>query len=85
MEEKKLIGKVSHYYNKLDVAIIELQDELEYGDRISIEGTSTNIQQVVDSIQIEHQSVKIAHRGSAIGLKVPDKVRPGDVVYKIIQ
>ena len=83
MEEKKLIGKVTHYYNKIGVAIIELEDDLQYGDEISIEGTVTNIQQTVDSMQIEHDAVKNARKGDAIGLKVKDVVRPGDVVYKI--
>ena len=85
MEEKKLIGKVTHYYNKIGVAIVELQDDLQYGDEISIEGASTNIQQTVDSMQVEHEAVKSAHKGDAIGLKVKDAVRPGDVVYKIIE
>lgn len=84
MEEKKLVGKVTHYYDKIDVAIVELEDDLEYGDRISIEGASTNVEQMVDSMQIEHNAVKAAHKGDAIGLKVPEKVRPGDHVYKII-
>ena len=83
MEQKKLIGKVTHYYTHLNVAIIELDDELDYGDMISIEGASTNIQQMADSMQIEHEPVKLAHKGDAIGLKVKDRVRPGDVVYKI--
>lgn len=82
-EEKKLVGKVTHYYSKLNVAIVELEDDLQYGDRISIEGTTTNIQQVVNSMHIEHEPVNIAHRGDAIGLKVIDRVRPGDAVYKI--
>lgn len=83
MEEKKLVGKITHYYSKIDVAIVELEGDLQVGDNISIEGTTTNIQQVIDSMQIEHEPVKIAHRGDAIGLKVKDKVRPGDVVYKV--
>lgn len=82
-EEKKLVGKVTHYYGKLGVAIVELEDDLQYGDNISIEGATTNIQQTVDSMQIEHDAVKNAHKGDAVGLKVPDKVRPGDMVYKI--
>jgi len=85
MEEKKLIGKVTHYYSKIDVAIVELEDDLQQGDRISIEGATTNIQQTVDSMQIEHEPVKNAHRGDAVGLKVPDKVRPGDAVYKVVE
>ena len=82
MEEKKLVGKVTHYYSKIGVAIVELEDDIQTGDEISIESVSTNIQQVVDSMQVEHSSVKNAHRGDAIGLKVKDKVRPGDFVYK---
>lgn len=82
MEEKKLIGKVTHYYSKIGVAIVELEDDLQQGDSISIEGATTNIQETVDSMQVEHEAVKMAHRGDAIGLKVPDKVRPGDFVYK---
>ncbi|MBU5537604.1 MAG: translation elongation factor-like protein [Candidatus Aenigmatarchaeota archaeon] len=83
MVEKKLVGKVTHYYNKIGVAIVELEDDLQQGDQISIEGTTTNIQQIADSMQIEHQPVKVAHKGDSIGLKVSDKVRPGDVVYKL--
>ena len=83
MEEKKLIGKVTHYYSKIAVAIVELEDDLQQGDQISIEGATTNIQETVDSMQIGHEAVKNAHRGDAIGLKVPDKVRPGDNVYKV--
>ncbi len=82
-EEKKLVGKVTHYYNKIGVAIVELEDDLQQGDRISIEGSTTNIQQTVDSMQVEHEPVKTARRGDAIGLKVPDAVRPGDNVYKV--
>ncbi len=85
MEEKKLVGKITHYYSKVGVAIVELEDDLQYGDEISIEGTTTNIQQTVDSMQIEHESVKSARRGDAIGLKVNDKVRPGDAVFKIVE
>ncbi len=83
MEEKKLVGKVTHYYNKIGVAIIELSDDLQYGDQISIEGGITNIQETVDSMQVEHKGIKSAHKGDAVGLKVKDAVKPGDVVYKI--
>ncbi len=83
MQQKKLVGKVTHYYNKISVAIVELDDDIQHGDEISIEGPGTNIQQIVDSMQVEHKPVQMAHKGDAVGLKVKDKVRPGDVVYKI--
>ncbi len=83
MEQKKLIGKVTHYYNKIGVAIIELSGDLQYGDEISIEGPTTNMQETVDSMQVEHKPIKNANRGDAVGLKVKDAVRPGDAVYII--
>ena len=84
-EEKKLVGKVTHYYNKIGVAVIELEDTLSVGDKISIEGATTNFQQTVESMQIEHKNVETAKKGDSIGLKVVDRVREGDNVYKIIE
>jgi len=81
--EKKLIGKVAHYFTKIGVGVIELSDELEVGDRISIEGMTTNLQQTVDSMQIEHENVKSAGPGQSIGMKVEQRVREGDLVYKL--
>jgi putative protease len=84
MAEKKLVGKVAHYYSKIGVAVIDLEDELKVGDKILIEGKTTNLQQVVDSMEIEHQKVQSANKAS-IGLKTVDRVREGDLVYKIIE
>ena len=82
MEEKKLVGKVTHYYNRIGVAIIKLDEDLQYGDEISIEGGITNIQETVDSMQFEHKPIKNARKGEEVALKVKDAVRPGDFVYK---
>ena len=81
--EKKLVGKISHYFTKIGVGVIELSDELKVGDRISIEGATTNLQQTVDSMEIEHESVQSASVGQSIGLKVGQRVREGDLVYKL--
>ena len=81
--EKKLVGRVTHYYGKIGVAVVELSDELSVGDRISIEGSTTNFQQTVESMEIEHQKIQTAKPGDAIGLKVNEKVREGDLVYKL--
>lgn len=83
--EKKLIGKISHYYAKIGVAVVELTDTIEVGDEISIEGVETNLRQTVDSMQIEHENIEKAKKGQSIGLKVVDKVRENDQVFKIIQ
>jgi putative protease len=81
--EKKLVGKVTHYFTKIGVAVVELSDELKLGDRISIEGHTTNFQQTVSSMQIEHKPVERAGPGQSIGLKVDQRAREGDLVFKI--
>jgi len=83
--EKIRIGKISHFYGKISVAVIELDDTLNVGDTISIEGAETNFTQTVDSMQIEHENIETATKGQSIGLKMSDKVRENDVVYKIIE
>jgi len=83
--EKKEIGKITHYFGKIGVAAIRLTDQLRVGDRISIEGAHTNFEQVVDSMQIEHQAIQVANAGDEVGVKVQDRVREGDTVYKIIE
>ncbi|MCL5407259.1 MAG: translation elongation factor-like protein [Patescibacteria group bacterium] len=82
-EEGKLIGTISHYYSKIGVGIIDLKDGLKVGDKIKIKGHSTDIEQDVDSIQVDHAEVEEAKKGDVIGLKVTDKVREGDQVYKV--
>ncbi len=82
-EEKKLIGKVTHYFTDIGVAVIELEDTLKVGDEISVEGATTNFTQKIDSMQIEHKNVEEAKKGDSIGLKVTDRVREGDQVFKV--
>ncbi|MEM1980978.1 MAG: hypothetical protein QW788_00230 [Candidatus Hadarchaeales archaeon] len=82
--EKKLVGRVTHYFTKIGVAVVDLSDELKVGDRISIEGPTTNFQQVVESMQIEHQNVQSAKAGQSIGLKVVQRAREKDLVYKLL-
>ncbi|MGC9099443.1 MAG: translation elongation factor-like protein [Candidatus Micrarchaeia archaeon] len=84
MEEGKApVGEVTHYYDKIGVAIVKLGGRLKVGDTISIEGKSTNFQQKVESIQIEHINVEEAGSGESIGLKVSQRVREGDKIYKV--
>ncbi len=81
--ERKLVGKVVNYFTKIGVAIIELNDSLAVGDRITVEGATTNLQQPVESMQIEHKAVEKAGKGDSIGLKVVVRCRKGDNIYKI--
>ena len=85
MAEKRLVGKVTHYYPKIGVAVIDVLDEIKIGDRISIEGATTNFEQVVESMEIEHKKIEVAKAGDKIGLKVIDRVREKDNVYKILE
>jgi translation elongation factor EF-1alpha len=79
------IGTVTHYFTKIGVAIVELSNTLSVGDHILMKGMTTDLEQTVDSMQIEHANVENAESGQSIGLKVKDRVREGDTVYKVLQ
>jgi len=80
--EGKVVGKITHYYDSLEVGIIELSDSLKVGDKIKIKGHTTEIDQGVDSMQIDHKDVTEAGKGDVVGMKVGGRVREGDQVYK---
>lgn len=83
-EEGKLIGKVSHYFSKIGVAVIELSDKLSVGDTVRIVGgETTDFEQAVNSMEMEHEKIKEAKAGDAVGIKVKEKVREGYKVYKV--
>jgi putative protease len=75
-------GDVSHYYTSISVAVVELTAALKVGDKITVKGATSNFTQLVESMQIEHKPVEEAVPGDSIGLKVQDRVRKGDEVYK---
>lgn len=84
IEEGKLIGKVSHYFDKIGVAVIELIAPLAVGDTIRIiGGESTDFNQEVESMEVEHEKIKKAKKGDSVGLKIKEKVREGYKVYKV--
>jgi putative protease len=76
------IGMITHFFSKISVAVIELTAPLAVGDTIVVKGPTTDFEQVVESMQIEHENVPRAEAGQSIGLKVADRVRERDVVYK---
>jgi hypothetical protein len=83
-ERLEEIGKIRHYYSKIGVAVIDLTAKIVVGDTVRVKGVTTDFRQKVDSMQIEHANVQSAGAGQSIGLKVTDKVREGDLVYKIL-
>jgi len=82
MEELREVGRVSHFFGRINVAIIEVKDTISVGDRILIKGPTTDIEQTIDSMEIEHTKVKQAEAGQSIGMKVNARVRENDIVYK---
>jgi translation elongation factor EF-1alpha len=83
MAEEVEIGRVNDYFAKISVAGIDLTATLKVGDRIRIKGHTTDLEEVVESIQVEHESVEEAKPGDKIGVKVTDRVRGGDHVYRV--
>ncbi len=81
-EELAEIGRITHFFSKINVAVIELKASLKVGDTIVIKGPTTDFQQVVDSMQIEHENVQTALAGQSIGLRVVQRVRETDAVFK---
>ena len=82
-QEGKLIGKISHYFGNIKVAVIELTEELKVGDKIRVVGGEIDFTQSVESLEVEHQKVKVAKKGDSVGLKVEKKIREGYKVYKV--
>lgn len=82
--EKKLIGKVTHFFSKISVAGIQLDGTLKVGDKISIEGATTVFEEDIDSMQIDNKAVTVANAGDLIGIKVKDKTRVGDSVFLVL-
>lgn len=77
------VGTVSHFFAKINVAVVELTAPLRRGDCVAFRGMTTNFDQAVESMQIEHEDVAEAGKGDSIGLKVDGRVREGDIVYKL--
>ncbi len=81
---EELIGTVSDFFSHPVVAGIDLNGNLKIGDKIRIQGHTTKIEFYVDSMQINNKNVLESKHGDSVGIKVPDRVRIGDSVYKII-
>ena len=76
------VGRITHFFSKISVVVVELTASLAVGDHILIKGPSTDFEQVVESIQIEHKNIQRAEAGQSIGLKIIQPAREKDAVYK---
>jgi len=77
------VGIVTHFFPKPGVAIVELNAALNKGDKIVVRGSTTNIEQTVESMEIEHKQIGSAQGGQSIGLKLSGRAREHDVVYRV--
>ena len=82
---EEIIGKISDFFAHPVVAGIELTAPLKVGDKIRIKGHTTDLELTVDSMQVDNADVTEAKKGDSIGVKVSDRVRKGDTVYKITE
>jgi len=76
------IGHITHFFSKINVAVLELTASLAVGDRILVKGPLTDFEQVVESMQIEHKNIQRAEAGQSIGLKTTQQAKERDIVYK---
>ena len=77
------VGKITHYYSNIGVAIVEVSDTISVGDKIHVQGATSDFEQGVASMQVEHEAVQVAESGQVIGLKVDEKTRGGDKVFVV--
>ncbi len=77
----KPVGKISHYFSKIGVAVVDLDSGLKVGDDVVIAGRGQEFIQHVDSMQVEHEQVSQAKTGDSVGMKVDQAVKEGDLVY----
>ena len=80
---EEVIGKVTDFFSRPVVAGIELTATLKLGDKIHIKGHTTDMELVVDSMQINNADVEQAKAGDSIGVKISERARRGDIVYKV--
>ena len=82
-EPENEVGEILHYYGHIQVAVVRLSDALKSGENIRIKGHTTDFEQDIGSMQVDHNQIESAEKGQEIGMKVNDKVRELDKVYKV--
>ncbi len=78
----RLIGTVTHYFGKLSVAVLDLQESLTVNDLVAFRGATTDFEQEIESMQVDHQIIEMAGEGLEVAVRVKEKVRAGDRVYR---
>lgn len=78
------VGQVSDFFARVGVAGVQLTSTLKVGDTIHVKGHTTDLQMTVSSMQLDRVEIQEGRPGQAVGIKVPDRVRQGDTVYKVV-
>jgi len=78
-----IVGKITHFFDKIGVAVVEASAAIKVGDEIKISGHDQDFNMTVSSIQVEHQQVTEAKKGDVVGIKVDKPCKPGAEVYKV--
>ena len=77
------VGKISHYFDKIGVAVVEVSAPIKVGDSIKITGHENEFTQTIDSMQVEHEQIEVAKKGESVGMKTDQPVKVGDQVSKV--
>jgi translation elongation factor EF-1alpha len=85
MTNGERIGEVIHFYGKIDVAVLRLSQKLQIGEMIHFLGRNTDFKQEITSMQIEHESVTEVKAGDEVAIKVIQRVRKGDAIFRITE
>ena len=83
MPSLEKVGEITHYFTRIGVAVVDVSGPLKVGDRIAIKGMTTNYEMTLESMQVEGNNIEEANEGDDVGMKVDDRVRKGDIVYKL--
>ncbi|MHA2230917.1 MAG: translation elongation factor-like protein [Candidatus Hodarchaeales archaeon] len=85
MTEEELVGEIFTFFKKPSVAAIKVIAEIKIGDRLHIKGATTDFFHDIATMEIDRQPVESVTAGQEVGIKVPDRVRPGDKVYLVME
>ncbi len=79
----KEIGKVTHFYDKIGVMVVKLTDKVSVGDTIKVKRGDEELEETIESMQVEHENIEKAKKGDEIAIKISGKTKEGAVVYKV--
>lgn len=83
MAEEKEIGKITHYFDKISVGVINLSSSLKVGQTIRVKGVNEDFEQEIESMQLDHKDVKIAKKGDLVAIKVNNPVHKNDKILTV--